>query len=149
MARVTINAYTAQRLLGRIDSAPQVLLNETEKELQKIGDRSAQEWSDAIVSDGRGGQTWNSPMSKVEARVTQPRSGGFFLRMGWLNGGPAPVGGGASTWFIYQDTGYLAFNRGPRVAGLGQFLKRRSEVLDAAERIAAKIEPKLQKHLRG
>lgn len=147
MARVSVNMYTAQRLLGRIDGAPQVLLDETEKQLQKVGDNVAQEWSDAIPA-GRGG-SHNSQMKDITAQVTQPRSGGFFLRMGWLNGGPPPVGGGASTWFVYHDTGYLAFNRGPRVEGLGQFLKRRAQVLDASERIKSRVEVKLQKHLRG
>lgn len=147
--RVTVNMYAAQRVLGRLASAPKVLLDGIEEELQEAGDRVTGEWGDAVSASGRGGANWNKEMSNVTAQVTQPKSGGFFLRLGWLNGGPAPVGGGASTWFVYHDTGYLAFGRGPQVSGLGQFLKRRSEMLDAADAIAGKVEARLRRHLRG
>ena len=147
--RVTVNMYAAQRIRGRLASAPKVMLDGIQEELQEAGDRIAGEWGDAVSASGRGGANWNKEMSNVTAQVTQPKSGGFFLRLGWLNGGPAPVGGGASTWFVYHDTGYLAFGRGPRVSGLGQFLKRRSEMLDAADAIAGKVEARLRRHLRG
>lgn len=149
MARVKINTYSAQRIADRLRGAPPVLLDEAEKQLQKAGDKVAKTWSDAIASSGRGGGQWNAQMSNVQAKVTQPSSGGFFLRIGWLDGGPAPAGGGASTWFIYHDTGYRFYGTSHWVSGLGQFLARRAEMLDEADKITARVEARLVQYIKG
>jgi hypothetical protein len=47
-------------------------------------------------------------MDDIDGRVTQPRRGGFFVRMGWLNGPPLAEDG-KTTWFVYQDVGYDPF----------------------------------------
>lgn len=146
MARVTINQYSARRVLGKINGAPKEFLNAIQEELQEASDKVAEEWSDAIPN-GRGG-SYNAEMKNIQAAVTQPRRGGFFIRMGWLDGGP-PAADGRSTWFIYHDTGYHFYGTGHWVGGLGQFLKRQSQLMDEIEQVKWNVQDRMTAYFKG
>lgn len=138
--KIQINSFMAVRLDRMVDGATKELTDGAEKEFQKAADKVAQEWSDAIPA-GRGGSR-SAQMKDISAIVTQPKRGGFFVRMGWLNG-PPMAEDGKQTWFIYHDTGYHAFGK-TWVPGIGVYLSMRSKVLDemdnAADRVARRVE---------
>ena len=138
--RIQINSYMSKRIDAFANAAIQELGEPARAEFQKAADRVAEEWS-AAIPDGRGGSE-SARMKDIVAKVTMPRSGGFFVRMGWLNGSPMAADG-KQTWFIYHDTGYHAFGK-TWVAGIGVYLSQRSRLMDelenAKDRIITKIE---------
>lgn len=83
------------------------LTTKAQKQFEKEAEDVAEWWSGRIKASGRGGRH-NSEMANVRAAVTQPRSGGFFVRMGWLDS-PPRAADGSTTWFVYQDQGYDPF----------------------------------------
>ena len=72
---------------------------------QEAAEHAAEWWSGKITSSGRAP---GHGMENVEAKVTQPRKGGFFFRVGWLNH-PPMASDGKTSWFVYQDAGYDPF----------------------------------------
>lgn len=87
------------------DEVDDALTAKAQKRFQDAGNEAAEWWSDRIAASGRAP---GKGMENVTAQVTQPRSGGFFVRMGWLSGAPRAADG-RTTWFVYQDTGYDPF----------------------------------------
>lgn len=98
--------FTA-RLNGFYDEANKALTTEAAKEFQEAADQVAEEWSKRVKASGRGG-SHNSEMADIKAKVTQPKKGGFFVRIGWLDS-PPKAADGKTSWFVYQDAGYDPF----------------------------------------
>lgn len=139
--------FFTQRLDKQFDRADQALTGYALKQFQEAADKSAQVWSKAIKASGRGG-SHNSEMANIQAKVTQPKRGGFFVRIGWLSGAPQAADG-KTTWYVYQDAGYDPFGmiaRGipaSRVPGLFAQIdareKSKNYFEDAADAIKAEV----------
>lgn len=135
------------RLDRFFDEADEALTTYAQQQYEEAAQDAADWWGRAIASSGRGG-SHNSQMANVQARVTQPRSGGFFVRVGWLEGAPMAEDGRTS-WFVYQDAGYDPFGmiakgyNAQRVPGLLLQIDARTRLVenlfDANERIVARV----------
>lgn len=139
--RIEVNSFIAKKIDAFVDAATKEVTDGALIEFQKAADKVASDWSDAIPS-GRGGRE-NARMKDITAKVTQPKAGGFFVRMGWLNGSPMAEDG-KQTWFIYHDTGYHAFGK-TWVGGIGVYLSQRSRLLDEMDAAKARIIRKVER----
>lgn len=97
--------FATARLNSMFDEMEEALTDRAQGRYQKAADDAADWWGGRIASSGRAS---GHGMENVQGRVTQPRSGGFFVRMGWLGSAPRAADG-KTTWFVYQDTGYDPF----------------------------------------
>lgn len=145
--RIKVNTYAAIHKINQALEAGLAELTEGGRdELQKAADKVADKWSDEIPA-GRGG-SWNDWMKDIQGRVTITGKSNFFVRLGWLDGGP-PAKDGSGTWFIYHDTGYQMFGGPHFVSGLNNYLKMRSMLLDemdaASDRIARRVEREISR----
>lgn len=100
--------FATKRITDSILRGENVLKNQAGDVLQDYADEAAQNWSQKIARSGRAP---GHGMENVSASVTAPKSGGYFVRMGWLNN-PPKAADGKTTWFVYQDVGYDLFGRG-------------------------------------
>lgn len=149
--------FFTKRIDEFFDEADEALTTYAAKQYQEAADETAEWWSNRIRASGRGGRH-NSDMANIEAAVTQPKKGGFFVRVGWLNGAP-PAEDGRTTWYVYQDTGYDPFGmirkgyNAQRVPGL--FIQQdardrlKANMQQANTRILHKIRVAAQKQRRG
>ena len=144
--RITVNSYVAKKIDDFVANAAKELREGAAVEFQKAGDKVAQEWSNAIPA-GRGG-SWNAQMKNISAKVTTPDSGGFFVRMGWLNG-PPRAENGRTTWFIYHDTGYHMYGTQHWVSGIGVYLSMRSKLLDEMDAARSRVYRKIERMQNG
>ena len=139
--RIQINSYMTKRIDAFTNAAIQELGEPARAEFQKAADRVADQWS-AAIPEGRGGSE-NARMKDITAKVTMPRTGGFFVRMGWLNGSPMAADN-KQTWFIYHDTGYHAFGK-TWVSGIGVYLNQRSRLMGELENAKGRIVTKIER----
>lgn len=146
MARIQINSFGVKRLSSRLAQAPAKFIEIARDEIREAGDQVAKDWSDAIP-EGRGGG-WNAQMKNIQAQATTPGGTSVYVRMGWLAGGPQAANG-SGTWFIYHDTGYNMFNSGYFVSGLGQYLKRQSQLADEIDKAQERMETRILRFLKG
>lgn len=114
------------------------------REYQEAAEEAAEWWGGRVRASGRGGR-WNAQMSNINAQVTTPKAGGFFIRVGWFNPSGPMAEDGRTSWFVYQDTGYDLFGRGSTfIPGLMLQLDARqrleTEMRKANERIAERVE---------
>lgn len=143
MSGMTTRFFT-KRVTDAVVAGQRVLTSEAQSEYQKAADDVAEWWGGRIRASGRGG-SHNAAMSNINAKVTQPKAGGFFVRVGWFDPSGPIAEDGKTSWFVYQDTGYDLFGRGNTfIPGLMLQLdaRQRLEVAmrDANERIANKVE---------
>lgn len=133
--------FIAKRITDNIEAGINVLQRDIQPEYTKAAGEVAEWWSRGILRSGRGG-SHNRQMASIESSVNKTGSG-WSVRVGWLGGAPMAADG-KTTWFVYQDTGYNAFGRGPFISGLMLQIdaRQRLEVglRDANERIARKVE---------
>lgn len=133
--------YTTKRITDGINGAIKVL-ESSRQEFQDAADDVADWWGAGIRSSGRGG-SHNGQMANIQTQVTTPRAGGYFIRVGWLSGAPQAADG-ATTWFVYQDTGYRLFGGSHIVPGLMLQIDARQRleiaIFKASERIARRAE---------
>lgn len=87
--------------------ADKVLTEQAAVLFTEAAERVAEQWGARVKASGRGG-SHNADMANIKAKVTQPKKGGFFVRIGWLNSPPAAADGKTS-WYVYQDAGYDPF----------------------------------------
>lgn len=99
--------FATQRFDKMFDAIDEALTAKAQKHYQEAADEAAEWWSNRVRASGRGGRH-NSEMANIRGAVTQPRKGGFFVRMGWLDS-PPRAADGRTTWFVYQDMGYDPF----------------------------------------
>lgn len=99
--------FATAKLAKFFDDAENIATDRALVLYQEAADEAAEWWGNRIRSSGRGG-SHNAEMAAVEGRVTQPRRGGFFFRVGWLNH-PPMAEDGRTSWFVYQDSGYDPF----------------------------------------
>lgn len=125
-----------------------ILTEDAEREYTKAATEVAEWWSKGIRSSGRGGASWNSQMADVKGKATQPRSGGFFVRVGWIDGSPPRAADGSATWFVYQDSGYRFFGGPHWVQGLGLQIQARSKLGDAIHDANKKLADKVKRAAR-
>lgn len=141
-------SISVQFVTKRIDAAvlrgQKELTDGARKEYQEAAEEAAEWWGDRIRASGRGGQ-WNAQMSNINSQVTSPKSGGFFIRVGWFNPAGPRAEDNRTSWFVYQDTGYDLFGRGSTfIPGLMLQIDARqrleNEMRKANERIADRVE---------
>lgn len=141
-------SISVQFFTKRIDAAvlqgKKELTEVARKEYQKAAEEAADWWGSRVRASGRGGG-WNAQMSNINAKVTMPRAGGFFVRVGWFDPSGPRAEDGRTSWFVYHDTGYDMFGRGSTfIPGLMLQLDARQrlekEMRAANERIAARVE---------
>lgn len=140
MGSMTTRFFTA-RLSDFAPRVNKVLTVEAKKRYQDAADEVAEYWSNRIP-EGRGGQH-NAQMKNISAIVTTPKIGGFFVRVGWLNN-PPMAENGATTWFVYHDTGYHFYGGPHWVKGLMIQQDARGMLIDkmkdASDQIASEVE---------
>ena len=128
--------FATQRLLKGVELARNVIENEAPQIFQEAGDEAADWWANRVKASGRAP---GKGMDNITARVTQPRSGGFFVRMGWLDNPPLAADG-KTTWFVYQDVGYNLFGRGTTyIQGLMLQTDARSRLTENKHEAAAEV----------
>lgn len=138
--------FTA-RLNGFYDEANKALTTEAANDFQEAADKVAEAWSKRVKSSGRGG-SHNSDMADIKAKVTQPKRGGFFVRIGWLDS-PPKAADGKTSWYVYQDVGYDPFGmiaRGipaNRVPGLFAQMDARAQADSLFEEAVDKIKERV------
>lgn len=140
MGHMTTKFFTA-RLKDVAKDMTEALSKGALEEYQRAADEVADYWSDRIPA-GRGG-SHNAEMKNITGKVTMPKSGGYFVRVGWL-GSPPMAKNGATTWFVFHDTGYRFYGGPHWVQGLMIQGDARSLLIDkmkdANDNIAAKVE---------
>ena len=108
--------FRTERITAELVNAAREMGRDIDREARQITREVGDKWSNKIRRSGRGGR-WNAQMARIESSVTNPKSGALFVRLGWL-GGPPEAEDEKTTWFVYQDTGYNAFGRGPFIPGI-------------------------------
>lgn len=140
--------FFVKRLGGAIAAGQDVLTKDAGPEYEKAAGEVAEEWSRRIASSGRGGSN-NGLMADINHKVTQPKSGGYFVRIGWFDPAGLPAKDGKTSWFVYQDVGYRAFGNRAFVPGLliQQDMRQKLEVkmLQANTRIASKVKSRIRR----
>lgn len=136
--------FVTKRIDAAVLQGQRILTQDARDEYQEAADTAAEWWGSRIRSSGRGG-SWNAQMSDINAQVTTPKSGGFFVRVGWFNPSGPQAEDGKTSWFVYQDTGYDLFGQGKHfIPGLLLQLDARQqlelEMFKANERIARRVE---------
>lgn len=137
---------TTRFFTARVDQAvlrsQKILTDDARKEYLHEMSEVAEWWGNKIRASGRGG-SHNAQMSRIETAMSATGSGKFFMRVGWL-GSPPQAADGKTTWFVYQDTGYSMFGRGPFIPGLMLQIDARTRltegIRDANKRLAARVE---------
>lgn len=135
--------FVARRITQKLQQAATQISRDVDVEGRAIASEEADNWSNKIRASGRGGR-WNAQMARIETAFTHPKSGALFVRMGWL-GNPPMAEDGKTTWFVYWDTGFNMFGRGPVMPGImAQMDARRNltrrfnelarDIVDEAER---------------
>lgn len=136
--------FVTKRIQGDLLHAAAIINRRVDSEARTIASQEADRWSNKVRASGRGGR-WNAQMARIETAFTKPKSGALFVRMGWL-GNPPMAEDGKTTWFVYWDTGFNMFGRGPVMPGImAQMDARRNltrrfnelarDIADEAERI--------------
>jgi hypothetical protein len=97
--------FVTSRLDNFIQAGEHAVTTYAQEQYQEAADEAAEWWAGKVRASGRAP---GKGMDDIDGRVTQPRRGGFFVRMGWLNGPPLAEDG-KTTWFVYQDVGYDPF----------------------------------------
>lgn len=137
--------FVTQRLLTAIDRGEKVLLNRAEDVYQDAADEVAADWADKVRSSGRAP---GKKMDNITGRVTRPRRGGFFVRVGWLNN-PPMAEDGKTSWFVYQDVGYNLFGRGTRfIPGLMLQMEARARLREQMQDANAVIARMVENEIR-
>lgn len=137
------------------DEANEALTTFALSQYQEAAEEVAEEWSRRVRASGRAP---GKGMDNISGRVTQPKRGGFFLRVGWLDN-PPMAEDGKTSWFVYQDIGYDPFGmiakgyNASRVPGLLLQVDARQnlavKVRDANKRIAGRVSRAAAKQRRG
>lgn len=97
--------FATQKLEKFFDDAEEIATDRALTYYTEAVEDVAEWWSRSISASGRAP---GHGMENIEGRVTQPRKGGFFFRLGWLNH-PPMAEDGKTSWFVYQDVGYDPF----------------------------------------
>lgn len=135
--------FATQKIDKFFDEANDIATNRAQVLYTQAVEDVAEWWGDRIAASGRGGDH-NAEMAGIEGRVTQPRKGGFFFRVGWLNH-PPMAADGRTSWFVYQDVGYDPFGMAKkgygasRVPGLLLQLDARSRLQESIRDANAQI----------
>lgn len=141
--------FVAKRIDEAVLAGQKELKTGARKEYQEAAEKVADQWSARIKASGRGGSQWNPKMANINAKVTMPKAGGFFVRIGWFDPDGPLAEDGKTSWFVYQDTGYHLFGTSTEIPGLmiQQDMRHLIEVemRDASDRIARRVEG----HFRG
>lgn len=133
--------FFTKRIEDGLLAGQDILRKDAQEEYAEAAEKVADEWGNRIRASGRGG-SHNAEMSNINHQVTQPRSGAFFVRVGWFDPAGPMAADGKTSWFVYHDTGYRAFGK-TWVPGLMIQLDMRQklelEIREANERLAGKV----------
>lgn len=131
--------FATAKLAKFFDDAENIATDRALVLYQEAADEAAEWWSGQIVAKRR---AEGHGMERVRGAVTQPRRGGFFFRVGWLDGSPKAADGRTS-WFVYQDAGYHLFGGPTEIPGLLLQIDARrmlqEGIRDANDKIAREI----------
>lgn len=138
--------FISKRITDKIEAGINVLQRDAQAEYTQAAGDVADWWSRGILRSGRGG-SHNRQMASIESRVSKTGKG-WSIRVGWL-GSPPMAADGRTSWFVYQDTGYNAFGRGPFIPGLLLQIDARQRleigIRDANERLANRVKREIRR----
>lgn len=139
--------FMTKRFTSTLQDVARSIERDLEVEGRAITSDVADKWSNRIRASGRGGR-WNAQMSRIETSFTKPKSGALFVRMGWL-GSPPQAADGKTTWFVYQDRGYNAFNSGTFVPGIMAQMDARRDMTRRMNELARDIVDEAERRIGG
>ena len=139
--------FVTKRFTSTLQDVARSIERDLESEGRQIASSVADKWSNKVRASGRGGR-WNAQMSRIETSFTHPKSGALFVRMGWL-GNPPMAEDGKTTWFVYWDTGFNMFGRGPVMPGIMAQMDARRELTRRFNDLARDIVDDAEKRLGG
>lgn len=139
--------FLTRNLTAKLREAAKAIERDLPREAKAITSEEADKWSNRIKASGRGG-SWNAQMSRIETSFGTPKSGALFIRMGWL-GSPPQAADGKTTWFVYQDTGYNAFGRGPQIPGIMAQMDARRNMTRRLNELARDIADEAERRIGG
>lgn len=139
--------FVARRITSKLQQAAAEIERSVDVEGRAIASEVADRWSNKVRASGRGGH-WNAQMSRIETAFSHPKSGALFVRMGWL-GNPPMAADGKTTWFVYWDTGFMLFGRGPMMPGIMAQMDARRELTRRFNTLARDIVDEAERRIGG
>jgi hypothetical protein len=140
--------FSAARVFKNLDAA-KAPVSGLRGDLEKVANGVRDNWREKINADGRASGTGFA--SDVLSDVTEPRRGGYNVRVGWLQNRPASRSTAypGTSWYVFQDSGFRHYRSGNWIEGVGAFLDARDDLRRQTAELADRTASKIARALRG